>query len=105
MKHDVVHLNNYGIWQVISQDASYHFMWYCENQPYNPWEQGSWGLHGAHLGRQDPGGPHVGPMILAIWDALMLFKPRNVSIIPYNIFQSATEPFMLIINATVYLLH
>ena len=23
---------------------------------------------GTTLGRQDPGGPHVGPMILAIWD-------------------------------------
>ena len=29
-------------------------------------------VHGAYMeptwGRQDPGGPHVGPMILAIWD-------------------------------------
>ena len=31
-------------------------------------------VHGAYIGstwgRQDPGGPHVGPMILAIWDML-----------------------------------
>ena len=29
-------------------------------------------VHGAYMGptwgRQDPGGPHVGPIILAIWD-------------------------------------
>ena len=31
-----------------------------------PREQGSWDLHGAHLGRQGPGGPHVGPMNLVI---------------------------------------
>ena len=35
-----------------------------------PREQGSWGQHGAHLGpiwgREDPGGPHVGPMNFAI---------------------------------------
>ena len=31
-------------------------------------------VHGAYMGptwgRQDPGGPHVGPMILAIWDMM-----------------------------------
>ena len=27
-----------------------------------PWQQGSWGQHGAHLGWQDPCAPHVGPM-------------------------------------------
>ena len=31
-------------------------------------------VHGANMGpiwgRQDPGGPHVGPMNLAIWDGL-----------------------------------
>ena len=31
-------------------------------------------VHGANMGptwvRQDPGGPHVGPMILAIWDGI-----------------------------------
>ena len=32
----------------------------------NPDSKGSWGLHGAIWGRQDPGGPHVGPMNLAI---------------------------------------
>ena len=30
------------------------------------------GQHGAHLGQQDPGGPHVGPMNLAIWVVLLL---------------------------------
>ena len=24
--------------------------------------------HGAQMGRQDPGGPHVGPMNFVIWD-------------------------------------
>ena len=35
-------------------------------------------VHGAHLGptwgRQDPGGPHVGPMSLAIWE---ITQPTN----------------------------
>ena len=40
------------------------------------WKQDSWGLQG-----QDPGGPHVGPMILAIWvayDCLLAFLPVNL---------------------------
>ena len=32
-------------------------------------------VHGANIGpiwgRQDPGGPHVGPMNLAIWDGMV----------------------------------
>ena len=32
-------------------------------------------VHGANMGpiwgRQDPGGPHVGPMNLAIWDVVL----------------------------------
>ena len=36
-------------------------------------------VHGANMapiwGRQDPGGPHVGPMDLAIWDMVMKTKP------------------------------
>ena len=36
-----------------------------------PWQQGSWGQHGAHLGPTGPMwapcGPHVGPMNLSIW--------------------------------------
>ena len=35
-----------------------------------PWKQGSWGQHGPIWGRQDPGGPHVGPMNFAIWDVM-----------------------------------
>ena len=35
-------------------------------------------IHGANmgpiLGRQDPGGPHVGPINLAIWDAIYSSK-------------------------------
>ena len=43
-------------------------------------------VHGANmgpiLGRQDPGGPHVGSMILAIWDVLPQFKePGSVPVI------------------------
>ena len=35
----------------------------------DPWLQGSWGQHmGPIWGRQDPGGPNVGPMNFAIWD-------------------------------------
>ena len=41
--------------------------------PYNQlhtWKQGSWGQQGAHLGRLDPGGPHVGPVNFAKWDII-----------------------------------
>ena len=35
-------------------------------------------VHGANMGpirgRQDPGGPHVGPMHFAIWDGLPMSK-------------------------------
>ena len=35
----------------------------------NPWQQGSWGKHGAQLGPTGPSGPHVDPMNYAyIWD-------------------------------------
>ena len=45
-----------------------------DNGSSNPWEQGSWGQHGVRWGRQDPGGPHVGPIYLAIWDGLVLLQ-------------------------------
>ena len=38
-------------------------------------------VHGANMGpiwgRQDPGGPHVGPMDLAIWDKLHTVKQNG----------------------------
>ena len=30
---------------------------------------------GPNWGRQDPGGPHVGPMNIAIWDFYQLYVP------------------------------
>ena len=45
-------------------------IWNTTFWPYRPWYQGSWGQHGAHLGPTDPGGLHVGPMNLDIWDAI-----------------------------------
>ena len=43
----------------------------CWNKCKVPWQQGSWGHHGAIMGpiwgRQDSGGPHVGPMNFVIW--------------------------------------
>ena len=39
-------------------------------------------VHGAYMaptwGRQDPGGPHVGPMILAIWVGLKLASHETI---------------------------
>ena len=45
-------------------------------------------VHGANMGpiwgRQDPGGPHVGPINIAIWDVVyininsLLFKPCKI---------------------------
>ena len=40
------------------------------------WKNSNIKVHGANMGpiwgRQDPGGPHVGPMNFAIWDCLLL---------------------------------
>ena len=49
-------------------------------------------VHGANMGpiwgRQDPGGPHVGPMNFAIWDALCqgphLLSAINKTCIEFN---------------------
>ena len=38
-----------------------------QESPPPPPKQGSWGQHGVHWSRQDPGGPHVGPINFAIW--------------------------------------
>ena len=42
----------------------------CVSSKNQPWYQGSWGQNGAHLGPTGPGGPHVGPMKLAIWEVI-----------------------------------
>ena len=38
-------------------------------------------FHGANMGpiwgRQDPGGPHVGPMNFAVWVSLLIYHVRN----------------------------
>ena len=48
-------------------------VWLCEFMK-NPDSK----VHGANMGpiwsRQDPGGPHVGPMNFAIWDGLAFFS-------------------------------
>ena len=40
-------------------------------------------IHGANMGPiwvwQDPAGPHVGPMNLAIWDAITVYADRAMS--------------------------
>ena len=42
-------------------------------------------VHGVNMGpiwgRQDPGGPHVGPMNPAIWDALLVFHLMKIEIL------------------------
>ena len=43
-----------------------------------PWYQGSWGQHGAIWGgRQDQGGPHVGPMNFVVWVVKLCLLWRN----------------------------
>ena len=60
------------------------FMYFMHVGPDNIWHHETWStlvqiipdsmVHGAYMGpiwgRQDPGGPHVGPMSFAIWDGL-----------------------------------
>ena len=43
-------------------------IWYSSKNHLNPDSKFHWGHHEAHLGRQDPGGPHVGHMNFAIWE-------------------------------------
>ena len=42
-----------------------------------PWEQGSWGQHGAHLGPTGPRWPQVGPMNFAIWVDIVISIATN----------------------------
>ena len=55
-----------GIWLLIHALASFDRAWM--SKPITPDSK----VHGANMGpiwgQQDPGGPHVGPMSLAIWD-------------------------------------
>ena len=45
------------------------------------WKQGSWGQHGAHLGPQDPDGPHVGPRNFAIWVAMVWAEADKATVV------------------------
>ena len=60
------------LYPIISQIIATHLKILCEEMKLVLWSSRK--VHGANLGpiwgRQDPGGPHVGPMSLAIWDWL-----------------------------------
>ena len=63
--------------------GSKHWFWrrldyYTDLAPWQcmPRWQGSWGQHGAIWGRQDPGGPHVGPVNFTIWVYMWLSVKR-----------------------------
>ena len=63
---------SYEMWKIITHGPGNSTMVYIlaitENIPDSK-------VHGANMGpiwgRQDPGGPHVGPMNFAIWDVAM----------------------------------
>ena len=66
----------------------------CTNRPWYPfiWIQNPDSkVHGVNMepiwGRQDPGGPHVGPMNFAIWEAFIPFhlidRPRSVCLMAH----------------------
>ena len=58
---------------VITDIGQYHMISCLQNSmiiQQHPRLQGSWANMGPLWGRQDPGGPHIGPMNLAILDML-----------------------------------
>ena len=70
-------------------------------------------VHAAHMGpiwgRQDPGGPYVGPMNLAIWDLLILVDYSSVTSLKWHgvglVVSSVTHPIVRnvnIINNSLY---
>ena len=52
-------------------------------------------VHGANMGpiwgRQDPGGPHVGPMNFAIWEAMPQIYHDRCSIGEYTLLRNSSE--------------
>ena len=50
----------------------------CAGKSWLPWEQGSWGQHGAHLRPIGPRWPHVGSMNFAFW----VYFPLHHVIVP-----------------------
>ena len=54
-------------------------------------------VHGANMGhiwgRQDPGGPHVGPMIFVVWDIQMYFIASKI--LEYSFFFNFTEVYAI----------
>ena len=44
--------------------------WTVEGRSWDPWQQGSWGQHGAHLGPTGPRWAPCWPVNFAIWDPL-----------------------------------
>ena len=56
-------------WNISQPDDSFEV--FCAG--YIPDSKVHWANMGPIWGRQDPGGPHVGPMNIAIWDSLWLY--------------------------------
>ena len=67
----------------------------------HPWQQGSWPNMGSIRGRQDPGGPHVGPMNLAIWN----MEERLYEIMVQHIFQCIIYTFAKSIKMCMYIIN
>ena len=55
----------------------------CVAEWKSPWKQGSWGQHGPIWGRQDQGGPIVGPRNFAIW---VYFSINQLNSVKYHRF-------------------
>ena len=57
-----------GLYSLSARTSYRNISWSLEAARFIPESE----VHGANMGpiwgRQDPGGPHVGPMNLAIWD-------------------------------------
>ena len=56
------------MWLLASQGSVMNLIY--TNKEDLTWEQSSWANMGPIWGRQDPGGPHVGPMNFVIWVVL-----------------------------------
>ena len=59
-------------------------------------------VHGAIWGRQDPGGPHVGPMNLAIWVSYVIEIRRFIEISCHELHRSIFDMIVHVVFGCVF---
>ena len=85
----------------VKDDAHHNVSYQCRAELYTLIAR-FMGQHGPIWGRQDPGGPHVGPMNIAIWVSMLYLPEQSVEFATYHIFPG-TSRCMGTLNVTYYL--